>query len=118
MIFKASWDVFTKILNLAITVLYLGIAGTLVFSGEDLGPLSSLTIGVILLLSYFAALAFMPVHYRVTQDQLIVQRPFDKISIAKSEIATVEILSDDSLKWSIRVFGSGGMFGYFGRFYN
>ena len=36
----------------------------------------------------------------------------------KSEVFNVVLLTNEDLKWTIRTFGVGGLFGYFGKFRN
>jgi hypothetical protein len=40
------------------------------------------------------------------------------IKILRTDIKTVEHIDKNDLKWSIRIFGVGGLFGYWGKFRN
>lgn len=59
-----------------------------------------------------------PTAYELNKDELIIQRPFKQVVIKRNDIADIQFLTDEQLKWTIRSFGVGGLFGYFGYFYN
>ncbi|MCE6991859.1 PH domain-containing protein [Dyadobacter sp. CY323] len=116
--YKASWDNLTKIITVGVTVLFLGIFGSLFVTDGKPDAGSSVVIAVILFVTYFVSYIFRPVGYAVSDGKLIIQRPFNEVVIEKSKIRSVEILDDEKLKWTFRTFGVGGLFGYYGKFYN
>ena len=118
MIYKASWDSLTKIVTAAVTVLYIGIFVNIFMNETDLSQGSTYVIGTILILSYGITYAFRPIDYQVTPDKLIIRRPLKSVKIQRSDIVKIEALESDRLRWSLRTFGVGGLFGYFGKFYN
>ena len=73
---------------------------------------------VLLLVLYFGVFAFRITGYSITTDDVIIHRPFDKIKIEKKDIRSAEVIDKRKLRWSIRIFGVGGLFGYYGRFAN
>ncbi|NIJ52758.1 PH domain-containing protein [Dyadobacter arcticus] len=118
MTYKASWDTLTKIVTVGVTILYLGILVNLfIFNGEPTNG-SRYIIGAILFLTYFITYAFRPIDYVINPEKLIIRRPFDKVAIDFKQIASAEILDDERLKWTFRTFGVGGLFGFYGKFYN
>lgn len=116
--YKTSWDNLTKIVTAGVTVLYIGIFLQIFFGESELTQGSTYVIAAILILSYGITYAFRPIDYRVTPDKVIIRRPLNEVVIERSNIAKVEALQADQLKWSFRTFGVGGLFGYFGKFYN
>lgn len=70
----------------------------------------------ILLLSY----AFSPRSYSLTSTELIIHRLIGKKRISFSNINSTQQLSKNALHFfkTIRTFGVGGLFGYYGQFYN
>ncbi len=80
--------------------------------------LSLILIFVLLLLTYLIPYLFHPVKYVIDDEKLIIKRPLKPYIIELKEIKKIEPLDDDALKGKIRVFGSGGAFGYFGKFRN
>ena len=59
-----------------------------------------------------------PTAYELNKYELIIKRPFKQVVIKRNDIADIKFLTDEQLKWTIRSFGVGGLFGYFGYFYN
>ncbi len=55
-----------------------------------------------------------PRAYTVSETTIAIHRPVGDIVIPKSEVKVIEIA--DKIPIGIRVFGSGGAFGYYGKF--
>jgi hypothetical protein len=49
---------------------------------------------------------------------MIIHRPLKDVVIHRSAIVEVHQMEDGKLARSMRLFGSGGLFGYFGLFWN
>lgn len=56
--------------------------------------------------------------YRITEDALIIERSIGEKIFLLNEIRSVEIPPKESMRWTIRTFGNGGLFGYWGKFVN
>ena len=56
--------------------------------------------------------------YEVTPHQLIIHRPFNNKVLEHTDILKVDLLEAGALKHSMRLFGNGGLFGYYGKFSN
>jgi cytochrome c biogenesis factor len=69
---------------------------------------------IMLLFTY----GFSPKGYSLQDGQLVIYRPFRNKFYGTESIQTVSIVAKEELKWSMRVFGVGGLFGYFGLFRN
>lgn len=69
-----------------------------------------------LLLILFVTWSYHPRYLLLTDDALIVKRGWGQLSIPYSQIKTVQSYRMTSK--DIRLWGSGGMWGYFGLFYN
>jgi Bacterial PH domain len=115
--YKASLDYLAKIVTIGVTVLFaVIIAGQISILKDDHSMGTVLTISALTII-YFATYAYRPVSYILTDNKMVIRRPlFDK-TIVRTDIKSVEKLDDGALKWSVRTFGAGGLFGYFGRFY-
>ncbi len=61
---------------------------------------------------------YRPLKYIVTENELIIKRLIKPVVIDLSEIKKITPLSREDMIGTIRVFGSGGVFGYFGKFRN
>ncbi len=79
--------------------------------------LTYIAIIALLLFTYILSYSFSPKNYSITDENLIVNRLFSNKEIKLSSIQKVQELNNDELKWSLRTFGVGGLFGYFGKFW-
>lgn len=116
--FKTSLDHAAKIVTIGVTLLFaVIIAVQISILKENYSTGSFFTIAVLLLL-YFGTYVYRPAGYILTDTKIIIKRPlFDK-TIERSEIKSIKPLDKGELKWAMRTFGVGGLFGYFGRFAN
>ena len=56
--------------------------------------------------------------YTVTNDALIIHRPISDRVIKLSEIVEIRTVDAADFSGTIRTFGNGGLFGYYGKYYN
>jgi hypothetical protein len=59
---------------------------------------------------------YAPIHYIIDTKYLVIHRKVKGVSINLNEISSVKLLSEKEIKGGIRMFGVGGVFGYFGLF--
>lgn len=118
MTYKASLDLQAKFITIIITILFAAIiiGGLSVTKGVN--PLIPIFTAVFLTAIYFIVFALRPISYTLTTDTLIIHRLFKDVEINRSQIAKTELLAKDQTSWSVRTFGVGGLFGYFGKFAN
>lgn len=119
--FSADMDVKTIIISTVVFVI-------LLYAGYDLFNrflngktitlrIVSLFTSVMLFLAIIISLAYMPYGYLIDSDSVIIRRLINSVKVPYGEIKNVEtVKSSDLLKNSLRIFGSGGFLGYFGRF--
>lgn len=62
--------------------------------------------------------AWAPRRYRVTPRAIVIQRWVGAVVIDRHTIRRVTALDAADLKGSLRLWGSGGLFGYYGRYWN
>ena len=117
--YSISYDTATKIITpIALIAMVAGL-GTLWMTGiEEMRAYKYLSLAVlfiVLILSW----GYAPKSYSIDDGRVCVNRmlmqPFE---ILISDIASVEVVPKQRLKGSIRTFGSGAFFGYYGRFTN
>jgi hypothetical protein len=108
MIYKASLDKTAIIITNIITLIF---GALIVFN-------FLLSLAIILLLIYFICLLLKPINYQITEKELIIHRLIKNVHIKRSEIESLEVLEKSALTGSIRIFGVGGLFGWYGRFAN
>ncbi|MFT3824066.1 MAG: PH domain-containing protein [Chitinophagaceae bacterium] len=119
MIFKASLDTVAKILTIGITVVFalcLLLQISIIKSGQGVGI--AFGISMLLVVVYIVCYLLHPTEYSITSTHLVIHRPIGKVMIAKTDIFSVAPVDPEQMKWTIRTFGVGGLFGYFGKFAN
>ena len=118
MIYKTSLDNIAKGVTIGVTILFAAIIGRQMFLIKDTGLSIPIITSVLLLVIYFGTFLFRPINYNLTNEKLIIHRPLTDVKIDRKEIKSVEQLDKGKLAWTIRTFGVGGLFGYWGRFSN
>lgn len=70
--------------------------------------------GILIYLTY----AYSPLGYEIRHDSVIIKRIINPVIIKFHKIQEVKIDPQASTLWCLRLFGSGGLFGFFGTFYS
>ncbi len=117
MIFTATLDKTTKILTIGITLLFAGIVVVPKLLGKTETTEMIIT-GIILGLIYGISYAFSPKSYELNETELIINRPLNKVVLKYHEIKNTSKIGNNKLNFAIRLLGVGGLFGYFGKFWN
>jgi hypothetical protein len=104
--FSVSWDRPTKIVSAVVTLALTIVAFAI--HNIYLTPL----LAAILLLAY----AFSPLGYEISESEICVRRPIGSVSIPLRDVQAVRRLTAGDLSGSLRLWGSGGLFGYYGIF--
>jgi hypothetical protein len=109
--FKASLDNTAKIISGLILALPLIL---FLFKSE------SVWADLLLLSIFFICYGYAPQYYTLTNSELIIKRFLKPVHIPLAEIKTVSAIPEAKkmANGSIRTFGVGGLFGYFGKFWN
>jgi hypothetical protein len=118
MTYKTSLDNLAKGITIGVTILFAIIIVGQYSIIKDAGRAVPIYTTVALLLIYFIAFAFRPINYNLTNDKLIIHRLFMDVKIDRANIKSVELIDKEKIGWSLRTFGVGGLFGYFGNFAN
>ena len=122
-LFTAPWDQKLTLITIVTSALLLAGALLSIWAGLAVAP-SGVGRGVILFGGLFALTAFVlgillaPRGYAIDGGRLRIDRRLYPIEIPLDSIRTVEILPAEWLAGSMRTLGSGGFFGYYGRFRN
>jgi len=122
-IHKASMDNLTKVLTIVVTIILVLSGFVPIFTSEfqfsnvvSPGPFYVMPFAFILILLF--TYGFSPKGYALEDGQFTVWRPFKAKQFQISDIISVTAVEKKNLKGSIRTFGVGGLFGYFGLFRN
>ncbi|WP_264557879.1 PH domain-containing protein [Flavobacterium sp. N1718] len=117
MVFKASMDRSTRISTIVVTVLFAALPVAGLFMGITSGNWTLAAVGCLLLVVYGIVYAYRPTAYEITAHGLLIHRPAGVVKIASSRIRQVQPLEKAQVRFALRTFGVGGLFGYFGSFY-
>jgi hypothetical protein len=120
--YTTSLDWIAKGVTITVTLLFAAIfmAGFDFFNmpGQNVGPGALSIISILLIAVYGFCLAQWPRGYSVSKEALVIHKFVGKRVVALKDIKEVFFVKPEALRWSLRTFGSGGLFGYFGKFYN
>jgi hypothetical protein len=121
--YKASLDTLSKVITAGIFVLFIGFGQknvkAILAAHGNLTP--TLIHGSVLLL-FVAVIAcsylYSTSDYTVTGSELIIRRPVRDRIIKIADIAEIRTAEAGEFSGTIRTFGNGGLFGYYGKYYN
>ena len=122
-LFGAPWDQKLTAMTIAIAAILLGAAIFSLWlayaraSSTALRAMLAASAGVTLAVVVIGA-AMAPRGYAIRDGLLRIERRVAAIEIPLASIRAVERLPEESLAGSVRTLGSGGFFGYYGRFRN
>jgi hypothetical protein len=118
--FKASMDATAKVTTVLITVLFVWVATIPYTVAREAvtGQLAANLMLLMILLIYAISYLLRIKGYLVSNEQLLILRPLGKKQISLASIRSSVVLSRRDLFWSLRTFGVGGLFGYYGKFFN
>lgn len=117
MVFRASMDRTTRISTIVVTVLFAALPVAGLFMGIASGNWALAAVGCVLAVVYAIVYVYRPTAYEITTHGLLIHRPAGVVKIASSRIRQVQPLEKAQVRFALRTFGVGGLFGYFGSFY-
>jgi hypothetical protein len=109
---KLEFDLTTKIISaLVIAIPFVMIIAqySVIKENNEILALTS----IFLFITYFVAWMLHPTSYEITNENLVIHRPVRAIKISLASIKNIERTEPG---YSMRLFGSGGLFGYYGLF--
>ena len=115
--FTASFDSFSKIITVIVVIALAGVSAASITNNHGLNYFS-IGLMVFMAIALFVTYGFHPRFYVVDNNSVTVESLFRSFTYAKSDINSFDKVDDATMKYSIRTFGVGGLFGYFGKFYN
>lgn len=113
--FKASLDVTSKIIT-GITLLFSVLALAFAVNSYRHHNLAALIPPLLFVAIIIFTWSYRPRYYEVTATDLIIHRQVTPVIIPRADIVSVITLDKSMLAGTIRTFGVGGVFGYFGNF--
>ncbi|MEN9549889.1 MAG: hypothetical protein RIR12_2480 [Bacteroidota bacterium] len=118
MIFTTSLDLFCKIVTAVVTVLFAVIIYAQILQISEVGYAAPVSFSAFLILMYGLVFLYRPIKYVVDEDNITIKRVIASKRILLSNIASITAVKKKQLRWAIRLFGVGGLFGYWGSFSN
>lgn len=121
MSFSAEFDKTTIVISLIVSIV-------LVYAGVDLFLRSftckttffkviDLLSSLILFTAFIGGVSFSPYKYVLEENNIVIKSLLKSIKIPYNEIKYIsDVNANEVLKNSLRIFGSGGFFGYYGKF--
>lgn len=122
--FSATWSVPVWVLSCAFLLVVLVVSCVLLSRADKLSEDSQIArsamVAVALALPCVCAvtIAFAPLGFAVTAGGIVVRRMAGNIWVSHTEIVRIDRIDRHDVRFAIRVWGSGGAFGFFGRFYS
>ncbi len=116
---KFHWSTSVKVISWLTSLLLIGTLAFLLYHNitTDFSSHGDI-IGMVIVVLVFIYIAWnVPISLSVDNKQVTLKRFLGKdVTIPIADIKTIETIPDKYVKNSVRLFGSGGMFGYFGKF--
>ncbi len=125
-IFKTNFDTKGKILTGGLILVLAYALGSLLYNAiireEQFKELlvAFISIGIFVGAGLWFAYRYAPTHYELTNQNLLIHYPAGYKAIAYSNITEIIIPEKSIFKFpnTLRTFGNGGLFGYYGKYYN
>jgi len=109
---KIKFDLTTKIISAVVIAIPFVMIIVQYFMVNDNNVILTLT-SFFLFITYLVAWLLHPTSYEITNENLLIHRPLHAIKISLASIKNIERTEPG---YSMRILGSGGLFGYFGLF--
>ncbi len=116
--YAASLDKASKIITFIISLLFVVIVVFQVVFFIQKGEYSALIVIGVLVIIYGITYCYHPVNYQIKNRNIVIHRYASNIVLSRNEIKHIEIVPPQKIRSAIRIFGVGGLFGYFGNFIN
>lgn len=105
-------------ITIGVILLFVVIVGgqyPIIQSGNYVVPIF---VSTIFIATLFLAYIYHPVSYTLSPSVLTIQRPGKDAIYSVNDFISAELVAPGQMKYTIRTFGVGGLFGYYGKFAN
>ena len=121
--FKASFDSLTKFMTVGIAILfvvigYRSIKALSVAHGDVKLILFHGGLLLFLITVFACSYMFSVKSYSVDNNQLVIKKVMGERRIDISDLMEIRLVEKGEMLGTIRTFGNGGLFGYYGKYYN
>jgi len=121
--YKTSLDVPSKAITWAVCALF-GMLALYQLYTYSRSPRETVdAVAAVVQIAFFIGIVlfawlYSPQGYSVRDGELVIHRPWKPVTIPLTEIRSVQLLSPEAVSGgTFRVFGVGGLFGYYGLFF-
>ncbi|HXP89260.1 MAG TPA: PH domain-containing protein [Bryobacteraceae bacterium] len=104
--FAAPYDRTTKILSAVVCVFLLSLAAVI----------QNVIVAIVSILVIALAYAYSPRGYTIADRSVLIKRPIGNVRVPLDDVREARPASSDDYSGCIRLWGSGGLFGYYGLF--
>ncbi len=115
--FKTTLDKLAKVVTAFVTILFASVIVAQLFMLAEAFNYTSVITMIVMIVIYLIVFLYRPISYEITESMVCINRPLLDIKIPINEINSVVILEESRLRGVVRLFGVGGLFGYWGKFY-
>lgn len=116
--FSLSLDKTAKIITAGVTILFAGLIWFQVSIIADDGHRPGFYTSMVLVAVYAICLLFRPAKYSLDKEGITIHRTWKNVFISLNDILEIKRMEKAEISPVFRTSGSGGLFGYFGNFYN
>ncbi|MDI6447868.1 PH domain-containing protein [Anaerobaca lacustris] len=116
--FGAEWSMAVRITTAVVIFATIFVVGVMLRIATGPGPTWLAPLAFVPAAVLSVTILFAPLGFTVDSVGVIIHRLGRNIYIRHDEIASVERIEASQIGLGFRVFGSGGFFGFFGRFYS
>jgi hypothetical protein len=122
-IYTASLDTFAKVLTISTIIFMVGLSIWIIrqLRKSKVGKVFKFVYYFIVLLQFvilLVAFLYSPRNYILGNFDIAIDRPIGRITIQVKDILEIRPLQEDEMEGTVRTFGVGGLFGYFGSYHN
>jgi hypothetical protein len=113
---KITLDTLSKVMTTLVFAILISIAYFMIrdVSNNEIPIVAPILVVGFFVLTLGISWAYHPTSYEVTENGLLIHRPIGALTISKDEIVNIESIDPAKLRFGMRLFASGGFFGYFG----
>ncbi len=120
--YKATLGPTAIIITIVSTIILGGVIGLLIrrmLMSEEMAEIITALIVVIAIMAlYVACYLYRPMFYLLDNEKIIIRRPIKDVTIQMKEITDAILIRKESMQWTERTGGNGGLFGFYGSYRN
>ena len=121
--YKASIDIQSKVLTILVFGFFIVVGwnniNALLFAHNDAFQIvKRCSIVILFLVVIIGSYLYSTSKYSLTKSELIIHRPIKDRIIGIEDITEIKSIDSGDLAGTIRTFGNGGLFGYYGKYQN